>query len=130
MEQRSIEIVNSEQAPRAVGPYSHAVIHGDTMYTSGQIGLDPSQGTLVAGGVEAEARQVMKNLSAVLADAGSSPDKILKVGIYLVDMGDFAAVNALYAEWLGAHRPARSTVAVAQLPLGAKVEMDVVAFRA
>ncbi len=129
MEQRSIEIVNSEQAPRAVGPYSHAVIHGDTMYTSGQIGLDPSQGTLVAGGVEAEARQVMKNLSAVLADAGSSPDKILKVGIYLVDMGDFAAVNALYAEWLGAHRPARSTVAVAQLPLGAKVEMDVVAFR-
>ncbi|MDX8409139.1 MAG: Rid family detoxifying hydrolase [Mariprofundales bacterium] len=124
-----MEMINSAQAPKAVGPYSHAVIHGDTVYISGQIGLDPEAGVLVEGGVKAQAQQVMKNLGAVLASAGSEPKNILKAGIYLVDMADFAVVNALYAEWLGSHRPARATVAVAQLPLGAKVEIDVVAVR-
>jgi len=122
-----MEIINSEQAPNAVGPYSHAVVHGDTVYASGQIGLQPDTGKLVSGGVEAEARQVMKNLTAVLNAADSAPGQIIKTGIYLVDMADFAAVNALYAQWLGDHRPARATVAVAQLPLGARVEMDVIA---
>ncbi|MDQ6951178.1 MAG: Rid family detoxifying hydrolase [Mariprofundales bacterium] len=122
-----MDIVNSKQAPKAVGPYSHAVVHDGIVYASGQIGLDPITGKLVAGGIAAEAKQVMQNLTAVLNAAGSAPGQIIKTGIYLIDMTDFSVVNALYAEWLGDHRPARATVAVAQLPLGAKVEMDVIA---
>ncbi len=122
-----IQTINSENAPKAVGPYSHAVIHGDTAYLSGQIGIDPASGALVSDDVRAQARQVMANLQAVLASCGSERSRIIKVSIYLIDMADFAAVNALYAEWLQEHRPARATVAVASLPLNAKIEMDLVA---
>lgn len=123
----SIQVVHSDQAPKAVGPYSQAMVHGGLVYTSGQIGLVPETGAMVAEDVEAQARQVTANLTAVLKAAGATPADIIKVGIFLVDMADFQKVNAIYADWLGEHRPVRSTVAVAQLPLGARVEMDVIA---
>lgn len=122
-----IRVIHSEQAPKAVGPYSQAVIHAGVLYCSGQIGLVPEAGKLVADDVESQARQVMANLSAVLQAAGAELNDILKVNIYLTDMGDFPKVNEIYAAWLGEHRPARATVAVAALPLAARVEMDLVA---
>jgi len=123
----SIQVIHSESAPKAVGPYSQATAHAGILYASGQIGLDPKLGKMVADDVEPQARQVTKNLTAVLQEAGASTKDILKVNIFLVDMEDFPLVNAIYAEWLGEHRPARATVAVAALPLGAKVEMDLIA---
>jgi len=125
----SITFIQSEQAPKAVGAYSQAVAHAGILYASGQIGLLPATGEMVGDSVEAQALQVTKNLSAVLAEAGSHEKNILKVNIFLVDMTDFAKVNAIYAAWLGDHRPARATVAVAALPLGAKVEMDLTAVK-
>jgi len=124
---KEIQVIHSDRAPKAVGPYSQAMMHDGMLYTSGQIGLDPVAGTLVGDGVETQAEQVTKNLSAVLSAAGGSVSDIIKVNIYLIDMGDFPLVNAIYADWLGEHRPARATVAVAALPLGAKVEMDLIA---
>ena len=122
-----IRVIHSDQAPKAVGPYSQAMVHAGVLYCSGQIGLVPEAGKLVADDVESQARQVTQNLAAVLQAAGAGLTDILKVNIFLTDMGDFPKVNAIYADWLGEHRPARATVAVAALPLGAKVEMDLVA---
>ena len=124
---KEIQVVHSDQAPKAVGPYSQAMAHDGLLYTSGQIVLDPAAGVLVGEGVELQARQVTKNLSAVLAAAGVSVSDIIKVNIYLTDMDDFPLVNAIYADWLAEHRPARATVAVAALPLAARIEMDLVA---
>ena len=124
---KEIQVIHSDQAPKAVGPYSQAMVHDGMLYTSGQIGLDPVTGALVGEGVEAQAEQVTKNLSAVLDAAGASIPDIIKVNIYLIDMGDFSLVNAIYADWLAEHRPARATVAVAALPLAARVEMDLIA---
>ena len=124
---KHIKIIHSDQAPKAVGPYSQAVVSGGVLYASGQIGLDPQAGTLVADDVESQAIQATKNLSSVLREAGCSVNDVLKVNIFLTDMGDFPKVNDIYARWLGEHRPARATVAVAALPLGAKVEMDLLA---
>ena len=122
-----ITVVHSDNAPKAVGPYSQAVKHAGILYASGQIGLVPEAGKLVADDVESQTRQVTKNLSAVLDEAGAELTDILKVNIFLTDMGDFPRVNEIYAAWLAEHRPARATVAVAALPLGAKVEMDLIA---
>ena len=122
-----IDAVHSNDAPKAVGPYSQGIRHGDVLYLSGQIGLDPATGSLVGDTVEAQARQVMHNLSAVLHAGGCSTQDIIKANIFLVDMADFPKINAMYAEWLGEHRPARATVAVAALPLAAKVEIDLIA---
>ena len=122
-----IRVIHSDQAPKAVGPYSQAMVHAGVLYCSGQIGLVPEAGKLVADDVESQARQVTQNLAAVLQAAGAGLTDILKVNIFLTDMGDFPKVNAIYADWLGEHRLARATVAVAALPLGAKVEMDLVA---
>lgn len=122
-----IQVIHSDDAPKAVGPYSQAMIHAGLLYTSGQIGLIPEKGELAGSDVESQAVQVTKNLSAVLKAAGASVNDIIKANIYLVDMGDFPKVNAIYADWLGEHRPARATVAVAQLPLGAKIEIDLIA---
>ena len=108
-----IDAVHSNDAPKAVGPYSQGIRHGDVLYLSGQIGLDPATGSLVGDTVEAQARQVMHNLSAVLHAGGCSTQDIIKANIFLVDMADFPKINAIYAEWLGEHRPARATVAVA-----------------
>ena len=122
-----IQVIHSDRAPKAVGPYSQAMIHDGVLYTSGQIGLDPTAGVLVGEGVEEQTEQVTNNLSAVLDSAGANVSDIIKVNIYLTDMSDFPLVNAIYAAWLGEHRPARATVAVSALPLAAKVEMDLIA---
>ena len=126
-----MEFVHTENAPEAVGPYSQAVRMkmGDTVlvFTAGQIGLDPKTMKMVDGGVEAQTRQVLANLGAVLREAGSGLDGVIKTTIFLADMGDFQKVNAIYSEAFGTHRPARSTVQAAALPLGARVEIEAVA---
>lgn len=124
------DIIHTSSAPAAVGPYSQAVRAGHFVFTAGQIGLDPATGQIVEGGVEAQAQQIMANLSAVLAAAGSSLDQAVKTTIFLTDMADFAAVNAVYGAAFSASPPARSTVAVLALPKGALVEIEVIALAA
>ncbi len=119
-------IVHTPNAPAAIGPYSQATVAGGMVFTSGQIALKPS-GEMVEGDVKAQCAQVLSNLKAVLEAAGSSLDKVLKTTIFLDDMGDFAAVNELYAQAFGEHKPARSTVAVKTLPKNALVEIDAIA---
>ncbi|MDQ6970674.1 MAG: Rid family detoxifying hydrolase [Mariprofundus sp.] len=120
-------IIHSDQAPKAVGPYSQAIVSDGVLYASGQIGLLPQEGKMIADDVESQTKQVTENLTAVLRQAGADLSDVLKVNIFLTDMNDFPKVNVIYAAWLGEHRPARATVAVAALPLGAKVEMDLIA---
>jgi len=120
-------IIHSDQAPKAVGPYSQAIVSEGVLYASGQIGLLPQTGDIIADDVESQAKQVTENLTAVLQEAGADLSDILKVNIFLTDMNDFPKVNVIYADWLAEHRPARATVAVAALPLAAKVEMDLIA---
>ena len=121
--------IATDRAPRAIGPYSQAVEHGNLVFLSGQIGLDPANGALVAGGTGAEAEQVLKNLEAVLAAAGLGFEHVVRTTIYLVDLADFAAVNDIYARYVREPYPARATVGVAALPRGARVEIDAVAVR-
>lgn len=123
----SRQIIHTDQAPAAIGPYSQAVRAGQFVFTAGQIGLDPTTGQLVADDVAAQTRQVMANLAAVLAAAGSNLGQVVKTTIFLTDMADFAAVNAVYGEFFPAEPPARSTVAVAALPRGARVEIEAIA---
>jgi 2-iminobutanoate/2-iminopropanoate deaminase len=123
-----VEPLPTPSAPGAVGPYSPAVRVGDWLVLSGQIGLDPATGTLVDGGVEAEARRVLANVAAVLGDCGAALADVAKSVVFVTDLGDFATVNAVYAEAFGEHRPARSTVQVAGLPAGAQVEIEVWAY--
>jgi 2-iminobutanoate/2-iminopropanoate deaminase len=124
------KIVATDQAPKAIGPYSVAVQAGAFVFASGQAGLDPKTNELVAGGIEAETRQVLTNLQHVLEAAGTSLSAAVKTLVFLKDMGDFARMNAIYAEFFPANPPARSTVAVAGLPKGACVEIEVVALAA
>jgi 2-iminobutanoate/2-iminopropanoate deaminase len=119
--------VHSDGAPRAIGPYSQAVDSGGVVYLSGQIGLDPATGEIVPGGVEAEARRVMENLKAVLAAAGLTTANVVRTTIFLADLADFALVNEIYGDCFGDPKPARSTVQVAALPRGARVEIDAIA---
>ncbi|HEY2919262.1 MAG TPA: RidA family protein [Candidatus Binatia bacterium] len=121
------EIVATEKAPKAIGPYEQAIKVGEFVYTAGQIPIDPKTGNFVEGGIAAQTRQVLENLKAVLEAAGSSLDRVVKATVFLKNMGDFAAMNEVYAEYLGEAKPARSTVAVAELPRGALVEIDFVA---
>ncbi len=118
--------VATDSAPAAIGPYSQAVIAGRTVYTSGQIPLDPATGQLVEGDIATQTRRVFDNLRAVCAAAGTDFEHVARVGIYLVDLGDFAAVNAVMADYFCAPYPARSTIGVASLPKGARVEIDLV----
>src|SRR5690242_6729679 len=111
-----MKAVHSDGAPKAIGPYSQAVETGGAVYLSGQIGLDPATGQLVPGGVEAEARRVMKNLEAVLAAAGLGFAEVVRTTIYLADLADFGAVNEIYGSCFGDPKPARSTVQAAALP--------------
>ncbi|HMU60907.1 MAG TPA: RidA family protein [Gemmatimonadales bacterium] len=122
-----LTVVSTPDAPKAIGPYSQAIDDGAMIYTAGQVALDPATMELVAGGVAEQSERVFTNLRAVLAAAGSSLGKVVKTTVYLVDMADFGAMNEVYAKHFGEHRPARSTVAVAGLPKGARVEIDVVA---
>ena len=120
------QIIQTPRAPAALGPYSQAVRHGNLVFLSGQVALDPATGALVEGGVAEQAGQVFRNLQAVCEAAGSSLDAILKLNIYLTDLGHFATVNAIMAETFSAPYPARATIGVAALPLGAEVEMEAV----
>jgi len=119
--------LHTDDAPKAIGPYSQAVAVDGWLYTSGQVALDPASQRLVDGDFEAQAKRVLANLEAVLASAGCTFQDVVKATVYLQDFGDFATLNRLYAQAMGEHRPARSTVQVAALPLGAKVEIDFVA---
>jgi 2-iminobutanoate/2-iminopropanoate deaminase len=117
---------HTDHAPAAIGPYSQAVTIDGWLYTSGQVGLNPATGKLVEGGFEAQARQVIANLQAVLRAVDCPVSKIVKATIYVTDLVNFPVLNQIYGEALGDHRPARSTVEVAGLPLGALVEIDLV----
>jgi 2-iminobutanoate/2-iminopropanoate deaminase len=121
------EIIHSDNAPAAVGPYSQAVKVGNFVYSAGQVGLDPATMKLVEGGVEAQTEQVLQNLQAVLMAAGSSLANVIKTTVFLADINDYKAVNGVYAGYFTESPPARSAVQVAALPLGALVEIEVVA---
>lgn len=120
-------IVNTTNAPAAVGPYSQAVRIGDLVYTAGQIGLDPASGTIGGRTVEEQTHQVLRNLRAVLEAAGSGLDRVVKTTVFLADIKDFKAMNAVYATYFPSEPPARSAFQVAALPLGALVEIEAVA---
>ncbi len=122
-----LETVHTDDAPTAIGPYSQAVILGDLVFCSGQVALDPQSGELVGDTAAEQCHQVMRNLAAVLDQAGTGIEKIVKTTIFLASMDDFVAVNTVYAEHLGDHRPARATVAVTTLPKHALVEIDCIA---
>jgi len=124
-----LTVVSTPDAPKAIGPYSQAIVSGTMVYTAGQVALDPATMELVPGGVAEQSERVFANLKAVLAAAGTGLHRVVKTTVYLVDMADFGAMNEVYARHFGDHRPARSTVAVAGLPKGARVEIDVMAMK-
>ncbi len=121
------ETVATDKAPKAIGPYEQGIKAGDFIYTAGQIPIDPKTGNFVPGAIAEQTRQVLENLKAVLEAAGSSLDRVVKATVFLKNMADFASMNEIYAEYLAQAKPARSTVAVAELPRGALVEIDFVA---
>ena len=123
------QTVHTESAPAAVGPYSQAIKTESLVFTAGQIALDPATGKMVAGDVQAQARQVLSNLKAVLEASGASLDTVVKTTVFLNDMNDFAAVNAVYSEFFTVDPPARSAVQAAALPLGALVEIEAIALQ-
>jgi len=123
-----VEPLATPHAPPAVGPYSPAVRAGDWITCSGQVGLDPQTGDLVDGGLEAQTRQVLANIAAILGDVGASVEDVAKTTVFLLDMGDFPAMNEIYGQFFR-HQPARSTIAVAGLPKGALVEIEVLVHR-
>ena len=123
----SLKIIQTPDAPAAIGPYSQAVTAGGFLFTAGQIALDPQSGQVVDGGVEQQTERVMTNLSAVLKEAGATWSSVVKTTVYLHDMADFPKMNEVYGRWLGDARPARSTIQAAGLPRGVLVEIDVVA---
>lgn len=123
----ALEFISTGDAPKAIGPYSQAVIGNGFLFSAGQVALDPATMNLVEGDVRVQTERVMKNLEAVLKEGGSSFSRVVKTTCFLADMADFAAFNEVYAKWFGDHRPARSTVAVKTLPRNALVEVDVVA---
>ena len=124
----AVEPAHTPNAPPIAGAYSPAVRAGDWLVLAGQVGLDPAGGGIVPGGVEAQARQVLANVTAVLRDCGAALTDVAKTTVFVTDIAQFAAVNAVYAEAFGEHRPARSTVQVAALPGGAEVEIEVWAY--
>jgi 2-iminobutanoate/2-iminopropanoate deaminase len=125
----TINTVATERAPKAIGPYSQAIVSGELVFTAGQVALDPQSGNLVGATVSEQTDQVLKNLAAVLAASGSSLGQVVKTTVFLADMADFAGMNEVYAKHFGGHRPARSTVQAAGLPKGARVEIDAIAIR-
>jgi reactive intermediate/imine deaminase len=120
------QIIQTDSAPKAIGPYSQAVRVGDTVYVSGQIPLDPATGTLVSGDIEAEIRRVLENLKAIVQAAGGSLAQVVKVNVFLTDLAHFAAVNQLMAAYFTEPYPARAAIGVAALPRGARIEMECV----
>lgn len=124
---RAMNYVATPNAPAAIGPYSQAVKANGLVFTSGQIALDPATGNLVDGSFEDQVHRVFRNLEAVLQEAGSGFDRVLKATVYVTDLGNFAALNAIYAQYFGDHKPARTTIQAAALPKGGAVEIDLVA---
>ena len=122
-----MDYVATEHAPKAIGPYSQAVKANGLVYTSGQVALDPATGNLVEGSFEDQAHRVFRNLEAVLREAGSSFDRVLKATVFVTDLGNFQTLNTIYAQYFGDHKPARTTVEVKGLPKGAQVEIDLIA---
>ncbi len=120
-------VVSTSSAPAAIGPYSQAILDGGLAYLSGQIPLDPATGQLVTGDITVQTERVFENLKAVLAACGSSLGQVLKTTVCLADMAEFAAMNEVYAKFMGEHKPARSTIQAAGLPRGARVEIDCIA---
>ncbi|MCA1567376.1 MAG: RidA family protein [Acidobacteria bacterium] len=123
------EIVATEAAPQAIGPYSQAVSLGNFVFTSGQIPIDPKTGVFVEGGIAEQTEQVLRNLAEVLRAAGTSLEEVVKTTVFLADMNDFAAMNEVYARYFSSEPPARSTVQAARLPRDARVEIDAIAVR-
>ena len=121
------EIISTDKAPDAIGPYSQAVKTGDMVFCSGQIPIDPATGEFVSGDVAEQTRQVLKNLSAVLEAAGTDLNNVVKTTVFLADMNDFTAMNEVYAEFFSENKPARATVQAARLPRDARVEIDCIA---
>lgn len=122
-----MNFIHSDDAPRAIGPYSQAVRAGNVIYTSGQVSLDPKTGELVTGDFSAQARRVFENLKAVLRAGGADFRNVTKATVFLTDLGNFQTLNTIYAEYFGDHKPARTTVQVAGLPKAAAVEIDLIA---
>jgi 2-iminobutanoate/2-iminopropanoate deaminase len=123
----AITAVSTPGAPRAIGPYSQGIRAGGFLFTAGQVGFDPASGELVDGGISEQTERVLQNIRSILESAGADLSQVVKTTVFLVDMADFAAMNEVYARVFGNHRPARSTVAVAALPRGARVEIEAVA---
>ena len=121
------EIIATESAPRAIGPYSQAVRAGNLIFASGQIPIDPATGEFVSGEIAEQTEQVLRNISAVFEAAGASLNEVVKTTVFLADMDDFTAMNDVYARFFGEHRPARATVQAARLPRDAKVEIEAIA---
>jgi 2-iminobutanoate/2-iminopropanoate deaminase len=122
------KVIKTDKAPKPIGPYSAGVRIGDLVFTAGQIGLDPLTGEVVPGGIQAETRQVLRNLQGILEAAGSSLQDVVKTTVFLRDMNDFTQMNAIYAEFFSQDYPARSTVQVSALPKGVAVEIEAIAF--
>jgi len=123
-----IKIINSKKAPAAIGPYSQALVVGEFVFCSGQIGIDPKTSNLVQG-IENQTKQILENLKNILEEAGSSLDKVIKTTIFLTNINDFQKVNEIYGQYFSFHKPARSTVCVASLPKGALIEIEAIALR-
>jgi 2-iminobutanoate/2-iminopropanoate deaminase len=122
-----MDFIATKEAPHAIGPYSQAVRSGNTLYLSGQIALDPATGNLIEGDFAAQAKRVFENLRAVLRASGADFRNVARATVYLTDLGNFQSLNTIYGQYFGDHKPARSTVGVAQLPRGAAVEIDLIA---
>jgi 2-iminobutanoate/2-iminopropanoate deaminase len=127
MDNTNRQVIRAERAPKALGPYSAGIRAGGLVFTAGQVGIDPQTSQLVTGGVEAETRQALQNLAAILEAGGSSLEQVLKTTVFLLDIADFSRMNTVYAEFFLADHPARSAVQVAALPVGASVEIEAVA---
>lgn len=124
-----LKSVSTGKAPKAIGPYSQAIVSGDLIFTAGQIGLDPATGELVGGEIKLQTARVLDNMAAVLEAAGSGLDRVVKCTVFLADFAEFAAMNEVYAQKFGQHRPARSTVGTSALPRGARIEIECIAVR-
>lgn len=126
---QELRVVSTDKAPKALGPYSQAIVTGDLVFCAGQIALDPKTGEIVSGDIKEQTRRVLDNLAAVLEASGSALDRVTKTTVFLTDLAEFAAMNEAYGERFGAHRPARSTVPVSGLPRGARVEIECIAVK-